>query len=189
QEFYANITDGFDEPDSTTFHKIFVRNHVYDFSPQVISDFLGVPLKSHDEFEKSFEEDMVATELLGTKKKWPKEDILQVTNLTLKYRGLHQIAMHNWRPTTYYPTIHFDIASFLYDVRTGVSQHPLIYDSEFLTATLSNIVFKLKEKDPVEGELEATADTISTGQEAKLTKIEKLVAAIAKKLDVDMDDI
>ncbi|PON46386.1 hypothetical protein PanWU01x14_251910, partial [Parasponia andersonii] len=77
QEFYANITDGFDELDSITFHKIFVRNHVYDFSPQVISDFVGVPLRSHDEFEKSFDEDMITTELLGTKKKWPKEDILQ----------------------------------------------------------------------------------------------------------------
>ncbi|PON52838.1 hypothetical protein PanWU01x14_206800, partial [Parasponia andersonii] len=61
QEFYANITDGFDEPDSITFHKIFVRNHVYDFSPQVISFFLDVPLRPHDEFEKSFDEDMVAT--------------------------------------------------------------------------------------------------------------------------------
>ncbi|PON34565.1 hypothetical protein PanWU01x14_343510 [Parasponia andersonii] len=164
-------------------------------------------------------QDMVATELLGTKKKRPKEDILQVTDLTLKYRGLHRIAIHNWRPTTHYPTIHFDIASFLYDVGTGVSvnlgkrlifpsliygilsqQHPLMYDSEFLTATPSNIVFKLKEKDLVEGELETTADigtqgpaatavTTSTGQEARLTKIEKFVAAIAKKLDVDMDDI
>ncbi|PON52839.1 hypothetical protein PanWU01x14_206810, partial [Parasponia andersonii] len=77
---------------------------------------------------------------------------------------------------------------------------PLTYDFEFLTITPSNIVFKLKEKDPIEGELEATADidtqgptaitvTTSTDQEARLTKIEKMVAAIAKKLDVDMDDV
>ncbi|PON33572.1 hypothetical protein PanWU01x14_351730 [Parasponia andersonii] len=75
-----------------------------------------------------------------------------------------------------------------------------MFNSEFLTATPSNIVFKLKEKDPVEGELEATADigtqgpaatavTTFTSQEARLTKIEKLVATIAKKLDVDIDDI
>ncbi|PON74025.1 hypothetical protein TorRG33x02_248020 [Trema orientale] len=238
QEFYANITDGFDEPGSITYHKIFVRNHIYDFSPQIISDFLGVPLKPHDESDKEYDEDMVATELLGTKRTWPKEDVLQVTDLTLKYRGLHRIAMHNWRPTTHYPTIHFDSAVFLYDVGTGVPvnlgqlifeqicelrnlKHPkkrlifpsliygilskqktLMYDSEFLTAIPSNIVFKLKDKDPTEGELEATADvgtqgpavavpdvTTSADQAARLTRIEKLVAAIAKKLDVDMEDV
>ncbi|PON72888.1 hypothetical protein PanWU01x14_063570, partial [Parasponia andersonii] len=33
-----------------------------------------------------------------------------------------------------------------------------MYDSEFLTTTQANIVFKPKEKDLVEGELEATTD-------------------------------
>ncbi|PON69071.1 hypothetical protein PanWU01x14_090960, partial [Parasponia andersonii] len=42
-------------------------------------------------------------------------------------------------------------------------QNPLMYDSEFLTATPSNIVFKLKEKDPVERKLEATANIGTQG--------------------------
>ncbi|PON52318.1 hypothetical protein PanWU01x14_210290 [Parasponia andersonii] len=84
-------------------------------------------------------------------------------------------------------------------------QKPFMYDSEFLTVysiqyTPSNIVFKLKKKDPVEGELEATTNigtqgsttaaiTLSTDQDARVTKIKKMVIAIAKKLDVDMEDI
>ena len=80
---------------------MFVRGHVYEFSPKVIYDFLKIPLYGFDDFEKDYDMDAIATELLGIESKWPGKKTLKVSNLTLKYAGLHKIAMTNWWPTSH----------------------------------------------------------------------------------------
>ena len=39
--------------------------------------------------------DDVATKFLGYKCVWPKTNVLRVADLTLKYNGLHKIALSN----------------------------------------------------------------------------------------------
>ena len=43
-EFYANLVAEIDDPASKVFHKVYVRGHLFDFSPIVINEFF----ESHD---------------------------------------------------------------------------------------------------------------------------------------------
>ena len=72
------------------------------------------------DFDKEYDMDVVASELLGTNSKWLVKKLLKVSDLTFKYAGLHRVAMTNWSPTTHFPTISEDFACFLYDVGIGV---------------------------------------------------------------------
>ncbi|PON60473.1 hypothetical protein PanWU01x14_152700 [Parasponia andersonii] len=55
---------------------MFVRGHVYDFSPTVIADFLNIPIWPFNDFEKEFPLNKVAYEILSTQAKWPKNTSL-----------------------------------------------------------------------------------------------------------------
>ena len=39
-EFYANIQEGFTKKDSFFYYKVYVRGHIYDFSPKILVSFL-----------------------------------------------------------------------------------------------------------------------------------------------------
>ena len=69
REFYVNLSDDIDSVGKTTFQKIFITGHVYEFSPKVICDFLKIPLYEFDDFEKDYHMDVVATELLSIESK------------------------------------------------------------------------------------------------------------------------
>ena len=81
-EFYANLNDS-----------ILVEGE--DFSPKVISEYLNIPIPENFNFERDYILDDVASELLGHKTNWPRTNVLQVADLTLKYNGLHKIALSN----------------------------------------------------------------------------------------------
>ena len=68
REFYANFSDDIDNVGVPAFQKVFVRVHVYEISPKIICDFLKIPLY---DFEKDYDMDIVATELLGIESKRP----------------------------------------------------------------------------------------------------------------------
>ena len=95
---------------------MFVRDHIYKFSPRVICEYLNIPIPKKIEFEKDYVLDDVITELLGYKCVWPKTNVLRVADLTLKYNGLHKIALSNWFPTKHVTTLSRDFASLLYDI-------------------------------------------------------------------------
>ena len=116
-----------------TFREVFVRGHVYEFFSKVVCDFLKLPLFDFDYFEKEYDIDMVATKLLGIETKWPAKKVLKVFDLTLKYVGLHKVAMTNWWPTTHFPTVFEDFSCFLYDVGTGVKVNLCQIMFEFIT--------------------------------------------------------
>ena len=77
------------------FEKAFVRGHVYDFSPRVISEYLNIPILENFNFERDYVLDDVASELLGHKTDWPRTNVLRVADLTLKYNSIHKIALSN----------------------------------------------------------------------------------------------
>ena len=60
--------------------------------------------------------DMVASELVGPKSTWLKCNYLKDSVITLKYSGLHKIAMNNWNPTKHYSTLSKDVTSLIYDI-------------------------------------------------------------------------
>ena len=90
KEFYTNLSEDVDCEGKSGFQKVFVRSHVFEFSPKIICDFLKIPLYN---FEKHYDMDTVATELLGIDSKWPGKKTLTVFDLTLKYAGLHKMAI------------------------------------------------------------------------------------------------
>ena len=66
-EFYANLSDEMLVEGEEQFEKVFVRGHVYDFSPRVISEYLNIFIPENFNFERDYVLDDVASELLGYK--------------------------------------------------------------------------------------------------------------------------
>ena len=98
-EFYANLSNNIVVKRESKFEKVFVRGHVYDFSPRIISEYLNISVPEDFNYEKDYVLDDVASELLGYKTTWPKTNVLRVADLTFKYNALHKIALSNWYPT------------------------------------------------------------------------------------------
>ena len=94
-EFYANLSENIDVPECLEFEKVFVRGHLCEFSPKEISDLLKIPMYGFDELNKTYIIDVVALERLRTKSTWHKTNSLRASEITLKYSGLHKIAMSN----------------------------------------------------------------------------------------------
>ena len=94
-EFYANLSENGDVAESLEFEKVYVCCHVYEFSPKAICEYLKIPMYSFNEFDKTYNMDGVASELLMTKSSWPKSNSLSAVETTLNYSSLHKIAMNN----------------------------------------------------------------------------------------------
>ena len=114
REFYANLSEDVDSEGKLEFQKVFVRGHAYEF----------------DNFEKDCDMDVTASELLSMNGKWPGKKTLKVSDLTLKYVGLHKVVMTNWWPTSHYPTILEDFACFLFDIGTRFLKLFLVMEME-----------------------------------------------------------
>ena len=144
-EFYANLSDNIVIEREEKFEKVFVREHVYEFSPRVISEYLNISIPEDFVFEKDCVLDDVTTELLGYKTTWPKINILRVADLTLKYSGIHKIFRSNWYPTKHVNTLFRDFATILFDIGTGAPMHlgQIIFDLIILQRCGNNISHKL----------------------------------------------
>ena len=95
-EFYVNLSDNIVIEGNNQYEKVFVRGHVYEFSPRVICEYLNISIPKNFKFKKDYVLDDIATELLGYKLVWPNTNLLRVADLTLKYNGLNKIAISNW---------------------------------------------------------------------------------------------
>lgn len=90
-EFYANPVHEINDSQSEIFHKVYVRGHVFNFSPTVINDFFGSHRVSVD-CNASY--DSIILELIvNVRCKWPKEKSFPAAKLSLKYSVLHKIAL------------------------------------------------------------------------------------------------
>ena len=68
---------------------------MYDFSPKVLCDFLNIPLFDFDDFDKKYDMDVIAIKLLDIDSMWHAKKTFKVSDLTLKYVGLHKVVMTN----------------------------------------------------------------------------------------------
>ena len=82
-EFYANLSDNIVVQGETQFERVFVKGHIYEFSPRLIYEYLNIPILENFEFEKDYVLDDVATELLNYKCVWPTTNVLRVVTLPL----------------------------------------------------------------------------------------------------------
>ena len=76
-QFYANLSQNVDVAESLEFEKVYVRGHVYEFSPKAICEYLRIIMYSFNEFDKTYYMDGVASKLLGSKSTWPKNNSLR----------------------------------------------------------------------------------------------------------------
>ena len=81
-EFYVNLSKNVDVTKSLEFEKVYVHGHVYVFSPRAICEYLKILMYSFNEFDKTYNMGGFASELLGTKSSWPKNNSLRTTALT-----------------------------------------------------------------------------------------------------------
>ena len=122
-EFYANFSDNILIQREPQFEKVFVRGHIYEFSPSALYEYLNITIPEDFDFEKDYVLDDIATEILGYKCVWPKANVLRVTDLTLKSNGLHKMTLRNWFTTKYVTTLFHDFATLFYDIGTGAPMH------------------------------------------------------------------
>ena len=66
---------------------------MYKFFPKAMCEFLSIPLFDFDDFDKDYDMDALATELFDIDSKRSEKKTLKVSELTLKYAGLHKVAM------------------------------------------------------------------------------------------------
>ena len=75
-EFYANVSDNIVVKGEDQYEKVFVRRHIYEFSPRIICEYLNIFIHENFNFEKDYILDDIATELLGYKIVWPNTNAL-----------------------------------------------------------------------------------------------------------------
>lgn len=91
-----------------------------DFSPEIISRFLGRNGEEQAEVEVS---DNVICREITTKqvKEWPRKGKLSASALSVKYVVLHKIGAVNWVPTSHTSDIATRLGKFIYNVGTKSS--------------------------------------------------------------------
>ena len=117
-EFYANFSDNIVVEGEDQYEKVFVMGHFYEFLPRVICEYLNISILENFNFEKYYVLDDVVIEFLGYKTVWPNTNVLRVADFSLKYNGLHKIALSNCYPTKHVTTLSRDFATLLFDIDT-----------------------------------------------------------------------
>ncbi|XP_031119025.1 uncharacterized protein LOC116022440 [Ipomoea triloba] len=126
-EIYVNLTSDTALDSSPLFHKIFVRNTWYDFSPSIINAYLH-----RSEIEEPFEPalDFLASALTHAQLTvWPQGDI-QSNLLTTVYSVFFRFASHNWLPNASRHVVTPKMANLLYKIRNkmDVDLETVIFD-------------------------------------------------------------
>ncbi|XP_019158348.1 PREDICTED: uncharacterized protein LOC109155076 [Ipomoea nil] len=117
-EFYCNLSDEIDSLTGPRPMQIFIRGKWYDFGPDVINKYYGLPAVQE---EVVTEWDLVAKTLTGGQTtSWPTgdKDYLLISHLTSRYVILHRLALHNWLPSAHFNTVGKPLAGFLFRIGT-----------------------------------------------------------------------
>ncbi|XP_019157747.1 PREDICTED: uncharacterized protein LOC109154401 [Ipomoea nil] len=117
-EFYCNLSDEIDSLTGPRPMQIFIRWKWYDFGPDVINKYYGLPTVQE---EAVTEWDVVAKTLTGGHTtSWPTgdKDYLLSSHLTSRYVILHRLAKHNWLSSAHFNTVGKLLAGFLFRIGT-----------------------------------------------------------------------
>lgn len=116
-EFYANLGNMIKRGETTW---VYVRSHMYEFSPALINSVFKTPGQDDDfprkPWIKEDLDDAVATITGGKKKKWGNLSMLDVTptmNILFKF------CVFNWMPTANRSTLTIDRLKFIHMITEG----------------------------------------------------------------------
>ncbi|MEQ5265912.1 hypothetical protein, partial [Escherichia coli] len=113
-EFYSNLSVDSTSPESTLFHKAYVRGKWYDFSLEIINKFYNRAALSE---RCNLGLDTLAAALTHNKlTAWPKGN-LSSPQLAAVYSVLFRLANSNWLPMVFKSTVSAKMALLLYKVR------------------------------------------------------------------------
>ena len=119
-EFYANLMIDARNMDSRKYGKVFLRNHVYEFTPVVINAVYGTEI-IEDELDVD-ELSEVAKELTGGRlSRWPPNPSRLISSqLTSLYATLHKVAIANWVPSKNNTVVTKEQGVVIYKVGKGI---------------------------------------------------------------------
>ncbi|VFQ90793.1 unnamed protein product [Cuscuta campestris] len=117
QEFFYNLFESCVTDDVPSYHKVFVRGKLYDFSPSVINNFLGT---TPNPAISPFAEETVWNELTNGlrdyqhgKSKVPSSVLKSLYALLLKTAAFH------WLPTTHTNIVPLCMANLIYKIKNN----------------------------------------------------------------------
>ncbi|VFQ98325.1 unnamed protein product [Cuscuta campestris] len=115
QEFYINLSESCVDVDDPSYHKVFVRGRLYDFSPSVINNFLGT---TSNPAITLIAEETVWNDLTNGLRDY-QHGKTKVPSSVLKssYALLLRIAAFHWLPTTHTNTVPLCMATLLYIIK------------------------------------------------------------------------
>nr|GMC74048.1 uncharacterized protein LOC109191099 [Ipomoea batatas] len=113
-EFYTNLQEDADDPNSAHFHEIFIRNKWYSISPASINKYLQ---RSSNDFAVTMSSNSLAGFLTHNQiVEWPSTG-LRSQNLTAVYSVLLRLAATNWLPSVNANIVYEKMGVLLYKVR------------------------------------------------------------------------
>nr|GMD14474.1 uncharacterized protein LOC109181161 [Ipomoea batatas] len=126
REFYSNLTEATVDRDSAHFHNVYIRRHLYDFSPAVINDFFD---RTEVDVQFSPDYDLIASCLSNSHyRTWPKRDTkkpgkqgdLESSFLPSSYAILLRMATTNWLPTVTVHSVSKKMVVLLFKIRNNI---------------------------------------------------------------------
>ncbi|XP_057444308.1 uncharacterized protein LOC130736499 [Lotus japonicus] len=119
KEFVVNLSVEVGLPESDEYKKVYVREKRVKCSPNVINKALGRSDAAVVDEEKSLH--VITKELTAGKvQKWPKNKLMSIGNLSMKYAILNMIGAMNWVPTQHTSAISSTLARLIYKIGTMV---------------------------------------------------------------------
>ncbi|VFQ76159.1 unnamed protein product [Cuscuta campestris] len=115
QEFYSNLSESCVDVDDPSYHKVFVRGRLYDFSPCVINNFLGTT--SNPAITPIAEETVWNDLTNGLRDYLHGKTKVPSSVLKSSYALLLRIAAFHWLPTTHTNTVPLCMATLLYKIK------------------------------------------------------------------------
>ena len=89
QEFYTNLKKGISDDNSPFYESVYVRGHIFEFSPLLISSMLNCPIVNSsrkNELDLNLDMHKIAVELTSSAlTHWPTENAIPSAVLTSKY--------------------------------------------------------------------------------------------------------
>ncbi|GAA0163473.1 hypothetical protein LIER_43647 [Lithospermum erythrorhizon] len=142
REFICNLPRDVDDPESDNYHKVTLRNLVFNFSPDLINQAYG-RTNVGDTGDKMLLSDIVSTLTAGAVTIWPPRTQLPSSKLSAKYVVLHKVVVTCLVPTTHTTGISEALAKVLYVLGSGdnLNVGQVIFD-QIVDHARSNAVLK-----------------------------------------------
>ncbi|VFQ80922.1 unnamed protein product [Cuscuta campestris] len=118
-EFYCNLSESCVTKYDPSYHKVFFRGKLYDFSPSVINSFLGTdpnPVSTPIDEETVWSDDLTN----GLRDYQHGKSKVPSSVLKISYALLLRIAAFHWMPTTHTNTVPLCIATLIYRIKKNV---------------------------------------------------------------------